>query len=279
MWIWRITVLIALAMLLPTEGMGQPPRRGGPGRNPFFDAMREAFQEDTHRELFELLYHPPVREHVGLNREDFDQIRDYMKDSMQAIHQLADDSRNSSKSKDELKAEILERTAPFHESAVRLLREKADLERLVQLFVQARGFSSAANGEVAERIELQGEELAKFREARAKLKHRLMNETRREIEKLIHNPPQDVRERIKKLFEKANEKLDAEIAEHLTDPQKTALETLKGEPFDGLPKRGGDPRHGGGGRGFDRSRPPPHKDPPPREGCPDHPDAHCDCQR
>lgn len=277
MWLWRIICVVALVSLTPSAASCQPP-----GRSLFFEALREAFEDSPNKEIFDLVNHAPVREHVKLDDAELQQLRGHMRDAMDELRTLADASRDqpappssgdqadgqpadpkaNSHCEEErakqadwdaavetLKLKILEVVSPYDAKAFELLKEKSDFERLVQLFVQSRGYSSAISSEVSSRIGMSEAERVTFQEVVRVHRKQVMKDTRAIMEERIRRPSADTRMQIGKLFEEARDKVNARVAEELTTEQREKLEALKGEPFEELPHSGGGSRRKGpGGR-------------------------------
>lgn len=254
--------LLLSCVLFPDCGMCQR----GRGNSDFFDALREAGDSSVTRDFFDLLMHEPVRAEIGLSQQDYQQIFDSGEKNMRALFDLQSQSRESGKSKDEYKKEILEHTKSFEEETLAILKKNsATYTRLLELMVQQKSFSAAANSEIAELIGLTDDQLVEFRSVRAELRKQQMEKMRPEVEGIIrksHGDRHSVGEKIEKLFREANTELLEQLKAKLSEDQQVALEKLKGEKFDDLPawngfRRGmpGPPRRAGGrGRGQESRR-------------------------
>lgn len=272
----RLIIGTALLLLLtgacyPSQLMAQPPvgpprdgRGDRGGRDPFFEAMREAFRDLTpNRELMELLWHSEVRSEIGLSREKHEEIEKILRESFTQVMALRDSAAEQKLDKDEWKGKILAIQSPVDQKIMAMLADPmvAKLDRLIGIYVQNRGFRSAANAAVAKRIGLEGDDFESFRKARSELWHRLMDENRDKMSGLIREGQRD---KIAQLFEEAERKLDGELSFRLTTAQKRELQELKGEPFD-LPRRNPDMR-GRGPRGGSGEGRPGDSDGKPRDG-------------
>ncbi len=247
---WRLVgMLAAVLLVLLTHASAEPPHRG---RDPFFEALRSVLQASPNKDILDLLRHPEVCQEIKLSGEDSKAIEKNMRAAMRQILKLRDTLRGERLNREELKTKIQATLEPFEKASMELLSsEQVDLERLIGLYVQTRNYRAAANDEVAKRIGLAGEELARFRKARSDISRRQMEETRRDIERIMRSRTGDMRKDIAKLFERAEAKVDAELAERLTDDQTAKLESLKGPAFE-FPRR---PFNFRGGRGREHERP------------------------
>ncbi len=262
---FRVLGLLAYFLLTAMDSaLAQPPRRPPGVRDPFYEALIEVHQESPNKELFDLLNHASIRSEIKLGDEDALKIQENIGGAIRQIIALREQSRGQNKTKDDLKAEIHAAVAPFDESTYELLRKQADFDRLLGIYVQARSYRAALNEQVAAKIDLSGEQLTKYRDARSKAWRKIMEETREEIEKEIRNrdPNEgDPSPAIVKYFEQAEQKLDAKLREELTPAQRAKLVQLKGDSF-ALPERLFEfpgRRGRGRGRGEDRDERP--KDP------------------
>lgn len=246
-------VFLLSCALFPNYGMCQR----GRGNSDFFDALREAGDSSATRDFFDLLMHEPVREEIGLSQQDLDQIIDSGEKNMRALFDLQSQSRDSGKSKDEYKREILEYSQSFEQETLALLKKNdATYRRLLELMVQQKSFSAVANPDIARKIGMTDEQLVEFRSMRSELRKQQMDKMRPEVESIIrksHGDRHSVGEKIEKLFQDANSEVLQQLKAKLTEDQLVAFENLKGEKFDDLPpwngfRRGmpGPPRRSGG---------------------------------
>lgn len=271
----RITVLSLLAWLplLASSIQAQPPRRDIAR----FEGMREAFSELPHRDILELLHHPPIREHLGIKEEDVQAIEKKAKQGFDLVRELMIETRDQELTKTEFKELLLEKLTPLGDEQFQLIRDHYGEEtftKLVGLFVQTREISAAANGEVAKRIELSGDALSKFRQVRRKVWEEGRDDMRREIRRILESQSQDVGAEMSRIYRKYEHKRNAKLTPLLSPAQRAALDELKGEPFADLPKRGIRPpdgrRPGGGPRpGGPRGPGRPGAPPEDRNECPD----------
>ncbi len=238
-----LAILLCIAVGLPCIPQlcsplhAQPPRGDRERereRDPFFMAVRHVhLQLSPDRELHEtLLRYDTVAEAIGLPAEDLKQIQDAIRESIKTTFALREEFKDSNASQDEMSAKIIARLAPFEEKISTIL-QRADFDRLLGIYVQDRKYRAATNKAVAQRIGLGGDELLALREYRSRVWQRLMDESRDQMRDLIrHNRGEE----IPKLFQSAEEKLNAAMSLKLTASQREALEKLKGEPFDFPPK-------------------------------------------
>ncbi len=263
-------VSLILVLITAATALGQP-RRGGPRNHSLGDALRELDQRHPERELMELLWHPPVRHEIGLTDEEYAHIVAEMRGVMTKIRDLDRALDKNGASRDELVEKLAEIVEPAYRHATEFLKEHADYQRLIELFVQQRGYSAASNQEVAKRIGLEGDALRQFREAKHRLLREVMDKVRPEFERLIRNPkesPQEMGHEVERLFKQAHEEVDEKLAHRLTPEQKAALEAMRDRaPFSPLPRPGMGPPRGRPprpGRGAERKGPPEKPEPPPR---------------
>ncbi|MCA9132861.1 MAG: hypothetical protein KDA45_06890, partial [Planctomycetales bacterium] len=189
-------VAISAGMLLALFGSsplwGQPPRHPpGGGRDPFFEALREVHQESPNKELFDLLEYPDIRDEVRLSAEKAEQIQENIRLAIKELFALrASRQANSEphKSKEELKAEIAAAVAPFDDASYALLEQPpTELDRLLGIYVQARGNRAVLNEKVAHRIGLNATELDQLRKARTRIWRGIMQQAREDIQREIRN--------------------------------------------------------------------------------------------
>ena len=211
---------------------GEDPRRGE--REAFFDAMREFL---PHKELFDLVKHASVREEIGLSADDAAAIERNVGKSFEAMHDIRRGNEGKVVSADELKGQVRKALAPLNDASYQIL-EKADLQRLLGIYVQARSYRALLNDRVASQIGLEGESLLTFRRTRNESWQTIMEDMREAMKREIRNAPPGVppsRDAIGRLFKQAEDKLDLKLAQQLSIEQKSKLAELKGAPFD-LPK-------------------------------------------
>ncbi|RMF42695.1 MAG: hypothetical protein D6753_06870 [Planctomycetota bacterium] len=261
-------VSLILVFILAAPALGQP-RRGGPRNRYLGEALRELDRHHPERELMELLWHPPVRQEIGLTDEEFAHVMAEMRGVMVKIRDLDQSLDEKEASREEVAKKLAEIVAPAYQRATEYLKENADFERLVELFVQQRGYSAASNQEVAKRIGLEGEALKEFQEAKHHLLHEMMDKVRPEFERLIRTPKgsqQEMGREVERLFKHAHQEVDEKLAQRLTPEQKAALDRMRDRaPFADLPRPGMGPMRGRGpreGRGPERGRPGPPGPPP-----------------
>jgi hypothetical protein len=227
------------------QGRGEQGRgwgeRGRGERDPFFEAMRDVFREFTpNRELMELLWHPEVRTEISLSDDKFREIVRLVSDGHSSVMELRETPNAPQLNRDQWKEKILAIQRPIDQQLMDMLRDPqvSNFDRLIGIYVQHRGFRSATNVAVAERIGLTGDAFESYRQAGKEFRYRLMEENRDKMGALIRDGD---REKIAKLFEESEKKMEAHLAGLLTQSQQAALKKLEGEKFD-IPRgpRGGD---------------------------------------
>ncbi len=256
---------VLLLLAVPVYAQPRPPRGGpgpgpgsGPGgelrglggeRDPFFDAMREVFQDAPHKELFDLVNRSEVRQEIGLASDAASKVKDNVHDAMREVFSLRD--KQERLTKDQYKEKIRNALTPFEKESYKILEEHGNFDRLLGIYAQARKYRAILNDKVAEKIGLDGVALDRFRRERAEYGRTLWEETRDLVDKAIRNNPPGaaLRPAFGRLFQQAEEKLERRLAELLTDEQKRKFEDLKGVEFK-LPPDVFDPR----------GRRPPHND-------------------
>ncbi|GIX00713.1 MAG: hypothetical protein KatS3mg111_4045 [Pirellulaceae bacterium] len=258
-------VLLLIFLCAASSASAQPRRGGGPRSHPFGDALREIGQRHPERELFELLLFPHVRAEIDLSDQEYDELSDQLRQLMERLREIGESTRGTHKTKQEWIGELEPIVAAAHEQALKYLKEHADYDRLLELYVQQRNYSAASNEEVAMRIGLTGEDLEKFREAKREVWHRLMEDIRPEMDRVIRAPNfprEQISKEMERLFRHAHQRLDEELAELLPAEQRQALERMRDrDPFKDLPPPGarpwgGPPRERGPRRDFDNDEPP-----------------------
>ena len=228
-------------------------RGGRGGRDQFYEAMREVFRDTTpNRELVELVWSDAVRAEIGLSTENHHEIEKAFRGAFESVMELREQLADQKLDKLAWREKILAIQRPVDDKVMQMLADPqiANFDRLIGIYVQNRGFRSAANAAVATRIGLVGEDLESFQRARSDVWHRLMDKNRDQMGSLIRDGQRD---KIAKLFEEAEQKLDQELALLLTEQQKSALKNLEGEEFK-LPRSAPDFRGRGlrdGGRNGD----------------------------
>ena len=245
-------ILIGLAcglVLAIGRADGQPPRHsdsprtsdrphpsdGSRGNDPFFEAMREVHRDSSNKELFDLLRDPAICQEIHLSEADSEQLQANGREAFQAIHAIHKANQDLATSKEELKQQIRAALAPLEaKSFVILQKSEADFKRLLGIYVQARSYRALLNDKVAHEIGLEGAALVDFRKFRYENWRAIMEDTRRSMEKEIRNTPpgSSPREAISKMFRRAEELLDKNLAGQLTKAQLDDLEQLKGAKFD-----------------------------------------------
>ena len=246
--VWRAAIFgTAVSVLCPcTFAQQQPPAkdpkqsvqstpkdRNGRNLDVFFEAMRDAHRHMApRREVCELILHESIQKEIKLSPEDLKQIQSVIHESFQGTMDLRSEIRDQELSREVLVTKILERQTPFDFKVWELLKQNADFDRLLGIYVQARRFSSVANDEIAARIGLSEVELKNFREFRSKTWHNLMEETGERASALFR---EGKRWEANKLFAEIDERLNEQLSQQLTDAQRTALKNLEGTKFE-LPK-------------------------------------------
>lgn len=274
-------MLAVLATLLASPSLAQRQRRGGGSE--FFKAMQQAMQQAPHKEVFDLLRDDKVKEHVKLSDEGSEKLRELSRGVWGKMRELSDDFKNDRPSVDQMTTKLVEALNEFDSNAQAILKqEEVEFERLVELFIQSRGYAAIANGAVAKRMELSEEELKNFRSKLAEHSDKYRKSASAEVAKAMRSfDPEKMREIFRSIERRVNMKLKLE----LTDEQQKKFADLAGEHFPDVPKfsdmfrpgRGGPPGGPGGPGGGKRMgggrRPPP----PPEQGkCECRPEECCE---
>lgn len=259
-----------------------PPPPDAKEREAFFEVMREVL---PHKELFDLLDHKSIRAEVDVNDADAETIEDNVRSTFEALRKFRDAEEGKLLTPEQLKQKVRETIAPFNQKSYDILEKNAKFDRLLGLYVQARGYRALLNDKIAKKIGLEGEALEKFRELRSETWRGLMEETNDAIKRHLRNTPpgaQPPRNAISDLFRHAEKELEEKLSCSLSDEQKDAFESLKGPQF-ALPERpfnygrgrgpGGSKDKGPGDKGPDKRGPdgkPPHNRKAECEKCSNH---------
>ena len=258
-----------IAMLAVLATFCQPPanaqRRGGSDR--FFKAMQQAHELSPHKEIFELLRHPRVQEHVGLKPEGSDQLRDLSRDAWGKMRELSEKFRNENLSVEQMRDELVESLKEFDKQSQAILKEQGvSFERLVELFIQSRSYMAIANSAVADRLGLTADELADYRLEIKELRDRYRKSSGSEISRAMRENDHD---KMREIFRGIERRINMKLKLKLTLEQQQSFAMLAGEKFDDVPRfqdmfrRGGPPPGGGNRKGGRRGGSPP----PPKGNC------------
>ena len=209
-----------------------PPPPDAKEREAFFEVMREVL---PHKELFDLLDHKSVRAELGLDDANAEAIEDNVRKTFEALRKFRDAEEGKLLTPEQLKEKVRETIAPFNQKSYDILEKNAKFDRLLGLYVQARGYRALLNDKIAKKIGLEGEALEEFRELRRETWRGLMEETNDAIKRHLRNTPpgaQPPRSAISDLFRHAEKKLEEKLSCSLSDEQKVAFDSLKGAKFD-----------------------------------------------
>ena len=260
-WVMKHLQVMGLTALLVLGFSGallaQFPRPG----DPFFDALRELHRSNPDREILELLLHPDYRREIQteieLTDDDWGEFSSKLDSARVVLQELRDKYRQSpATSKEDVKVELQAALEPVQLEAFQLLESKANLDRLLGIYVQLKGASSASSDKVAAKIGLSGEALEAFRAAKSRKWSELMNESRDRMQSAVRSSERN--DKIHAIFANAERELERYLVHQLDDDQNEKLSALKGEEVDGLdrirkalpPRRGsGRPRGGRSGDG------------------------------
>ncbi len=229
-------------------------------RDSFFEALRAVHNENPDHEILELARNEQVLELLEVNIEQRSTFEASMKQAFEAMKELHNAQGDNPLSAEELKTEIRKASEQNNSKAFEALGDKSKLDRLIGIFVQWRGESAAACGQVASRIELDGDALTKFREKKAKLWSELMSDVRDEMKDAMRERDhQERRRKMHHLMSAAKDNMNAELKLELTEEQKNKLHSLRGEEVKNihelLDQRGGPgPGRGGNGNPSDSER-------------------------
>lgn len=252
--LWTYTLLLLTSTGLVGKSLATQP----PGmRDPFFEAMRQAHNENPDHEILELLWSEKVRELLKFDEKDFQKERDRFGSHLTSMRELHDATRKEKMSVDELKIKIVELSSPSQETAFKSLESDQRLDRLIGIYIQVNGYKAAAAAQVAKRIGLADEQLEDFRKAKAEHWGLIMKDISKEIEVLVRDRGHDHREKMTQLMRHAKKKLNWALKDKLDDAQRRALAALEGEEIPEVEKliqmrpmqRGGPRRRTGGDSG------------------------------
>jgi hypothetical protein len=187
-------------------------------------------------ELMPLLHVQEVRKELGLDDKVFKpKLVAYMSDMekrMVAVRSLVLPTPNTDWAKlfEEPMAKENEHFQEFLEGEL----SPAQHQRLISLFVQARGYRSVSNKFVAIKLGIDGEDAVKLRKQVDEIREDIMRESaplfRRAFEKGAD------RDKFEELVLQNHKKMDARIEKLLTDKQREKLTELRGEEVAGPPK-------------------------------------------
>lgn len=241
---------------------GDPPgpRGGGRGMSPFFEAMRNSMHELPHREIFEMLRHPPIREALGMSNEKHREIEENFSEGFRKLRDIGDEASKQRWPTEKIEKKILATFQPMEQKVAGEFIEEygqEKFEKLIGLYAQSVGHAAAANLLVAERIGLEGDDLRAFRQSLSDLRRDQRDDGRRAVRKILENPGLDVRRRIEDVWRRAEKERESCLKGKLSAEQRAALRELQGEPFENLPKPGMRFGFGRGGDGPPPNRPPP----------------------
>ncbi len=236
------SVCVLLWLACSVNSQSPPPRPDGSRpddprrsesreRDAFFDAMREFL---PHKELFDLLDHDSIRKEIKLSDADAELIEANVRKTFEALHAIRKEFEGKTPTPEEFKQKVAEAIEPLNKESYEILEKRADFERLLGLYVQARGHRALLNDQVAQKIGLEGQALEGFRKLRSQSWQLLMDDTRDAIKREMRNAPPGKslpRNAISDLFKLAEKKLEDKLSRELTEEQKNALENLKGVKF------------------------------------------------
>lgn len=218
------------------EGRHDEEHRGETkAREAWLDAIRQFM---PHKEVFDLVEHASVREEIGLNSEAAPIIEENVGRAFGALHDLRKQYENKDFAKEDFNQAARSAVGPLNQQNYELLG-KANLPRLLGLYVQARGYRSVLNDRIASEIGLEGEAFEKFRQTRNEIWTAELEQVRDDMRREFRNAPPGVppdRDAMTKIFKRAEDRLDSKLARELSPSQKVALEELKGPTF-ALPER------------------------------------------
>lgn len=225
----------------------QPPSRGQKNKDEFWSALGDAYRQSSNnrQNLWRLLEHPAIQGELQLDESELKSIEVLNGQHFSELLQLR------AKLKQGIQREIL------HTELVELINKQdaafmdevakhCDMNRLIELDIQAYGTRAVTHAEVAKRIGLSDQKLADLREHCDEFRRKEMDQMRERI------PIEEVR----KLFREMDQRLNDCIKARLTSQELDALNQIKGKPFK-LPEDLFEPRRrgrlgtGGSGAGSD----------------------------
>lgn len=128
---------------------------------------------------------------------------------------------------------------------LRTILEEQQYKRLQEISIQTRGVSALLDEEVAEKVELSEEQLAKLKETQDAAREEMGTAMR---EMFRGGGGGFDRDAMREKMEEFRKETENRMLAHLSEEQKAAFADLKGKPFEMPERRAG---FGGGGRGGD----------------------------
>lgn len=220
-----------MLLWLALSANSQPPPPDSKEREAFYEAL---FDNAPHKELFDLLDHESIRLEIELSDLDAEAIKTNERNTIDALRKIREADGGKQLTPEKLKQKVHESIAPFNQLSYEILEKNSNFDRLLGLYVQARGCRALLNDKVAKKIGLEGEALEKFRKLRRETWQGLMVETNDAIKRHLRNTPpgtQPPRGVISDLYKLAEKKLEEKLSGDLSEQQIADFELLKGEKF------------------------------------------------
>lgn len=226
----------------------QPPQKNArPPNDPFWIVISEAFrQADNNRQhLWRLIEHSAIRQEIGLEDAEFKSLEELNSQHFDQFRELREQHKEV-KDKDALRTHLVDVINGQDKAFLQLLAQTSDLQRLIQIDIQAYGARAATHAEVAARMGLQPERFAEIRKFCDDRRREEMEQMGEEIQKLLRGPQGN--RRVRDLFRQLDAKLNHAMKAKLTPSELASLENLKGPAY-AIPEDLFDPRRRGNGPG------------------------------
>ena len=226
----------------------QPPQRNArPPNDPFWHVISEAFRhaDNNRQHLWRLIEHSAIRQEIGLDDAEFKSLEELNSQHFGQFRGLREQHKEV-KDKDALRTHLVDVINGQDKAFLQLLAQTSDLQRLIEIDIQAYGARAATHAEVAARMGLQPERFAEIRKFCDDRRRDEMEQMGEEIQKLLRGPQGN--RRVRDLFRQLDAKLNHAMKAKLTPTELASLENLKGPAFT-IPEDLFDPRRRGSGPG------------------------------
>lgn len=246
--IWSVGVLslalavcVSSALVAQEEGRGRggegrgggPGQGGGRGFGGGFGGGMGMGASSGNLELLRLLRMEEVQKELKMDPETYKSIQSALPD-MRSVFQASEGDRA---------AKLKEANAKVKDVIDEVL-SPAQQSRLAGLLVQDQGMRAVSNELVAKEIELDSAKVQEIQDMLTKSSEGM----REKMREAFAGGGQGDREKMRETMDQMRKEVDQSVAAKLSDKQKEALETLKGDAFT-FPERTGFGRGGAEGRG------------------------------
>jgi hypothetical protein len=201
-------------------------------RSEFWVMLGQASKESSNsrRDFWRLLSHPKIQTEVGLEAAELEAIFVLSKKHFEQLQLLQTQLSESSAARDEKLSKLVQVLHQQEAEFIEMLKSNTNLERLIQIDVQAYGIRAVTHGLVAKQIGLSEEKAAELRQLSDEVRREEMDKMGHKIRELMRSPQSD--KKVREVIKQLDEKIADALKHKLNSQQLEALNQLKGAAFE-----------------------------------------------